>query len=597
MADENVNYRRFLYGVQLALLLICVLTFLGLVFGASYSLSRAVFFPIFVTIIGLSYFQLRRSVRRGAVVLIVGIWIATSALTVSFAGVHSANLLIYALLLVLTGWIMGDRWLIGITGATIVLMLGLSAAELLGFYNPSPRASVLVVGSTVMGTLIAISVLTSVAYRSLAAGRDHALALAQEMAQKARTLAQRERDLEMIMENVPAALASFDAQSRLRFGNKRYGELFGAKPEDLVGRNIADYVPEEARAALMEKWDSCLAGEAGSYRRINRDPQTGQKRIVDVEVVPEYDHGQVTGLFALVLDVTEKVAAENRIRELNDTLEMRVRERTAELEAALDKLHRSQDELARSETKAALSTLIASVSHELSTPLGNSLMMAGTLSDQGTVFEKAIEANQLKRSDLTNFVKTVHEGNDLMQRNLQRAVDLLKNFRQVANDHASEQRRSFDLAIMVGEIVDTLAPSLKRHPHKVVIDIPSGITMDSLPGALGQVAINLINNAYIHAFEGRNDGVLTISAHVVDDEVWLNFSDNGVGISPENLTRMFEPFFSTKKGKGGSGLGMGIVENLVQKTLGGSIRVQSELGLGTVFEVHLPLVAPEQQAR
>ena len=189
----------------------------------------------------------------------------------------------------------------------------------------------------------------------------------------------------------------------------------------------------------------------------------------------------------------------------------------------------------------------------------------------------------------------MRSGNDLLLRNLQRATDLLNKFRQVANDQASEQRRAFDLAIVVKEIVDTLAPSLKRHPHRIVLDIPEGITMDSLPGPLGQVIINLTNNAYMHAFEGRSDGVFTVRASTQGESgesVLLCCEDNGAGISDDNLQHLFEPFFSTKKGRGGTGLGMGIVENLVRKTLGGSLKMHSELGVGTRIEVHLPRVAP-----
>ena len=172
------------------------------------------------------------------------------------------------------------------------------------------------------------------------------------------------------------------------------------------------------------------------------------------------------------------------------------------------------------------------------------------------------------------------EGVALLQRNLERSVDLLADFRQVAADQASEQRRTFDLADMVDEILHTLSPSLKRHPHKVVVDIPDGITMDSLPGPLGQVVINLVNNAYLHAFEGRSDGVLTIEGRQDGDQVLLRFADNGVGMSAELLEKLFVPFFSTKIGKGGTGLGMAIVQNLVAKTLGGRITVASTLGAG-----------------
>lgn len=590
--DDNVRYQRLLHGVLLTVLLLSVLSFMGLVASDTYSMSRAAFFPVFLGVIGLSYFQLKHSVQRGVSVLIVGLWGATSAITILFAGVHSANLLIYPFLIVLTGWLLGTRWLMGIAGSTIALVMALGVLEFQGYYHPSPRAGVVFVTLTLVSTLVAISFLTAVAYRSLSQKRDQAYTLAQQMAQQNMTLAQRERDLQMIMSHVSAGLASFDASSRLRFGNQRYAALFGAQPEQLVGRHITEYMPQAALDLVMPHWNQCLAGGRAEYRRINRDPLTGEPRILDVALEPEYHEARVTGLFALLIDVTEEVAAEEHIKELNATLEKRVELRTQELHTAMDTLQRSQEELARSETRAALNTLIASVTHELSTPLGNSLMVATTLVCESDDFQKAVDSNQLKRSDLHAFTDAVRSGNDLLLRNLQRATDLLSKFKQVANDQASEQRRSFDLATVVKEVVDTLAPSLKRHPHRIVLAIPEGITMDSLPGPLGQIIINLTNNAYLHAFEGRSDGVLTLSASTEGESVLLCCEDNGVGISEDNLQHLFEPFFSTKKGQGGTGLGMGIVENLVRKTLGGSLRMHSELGVGTRVEVHLPRVAP-----
>lgn len=259
-------------------------------------------------------------------------------------------------------------------------------------------------------------------------------------------------------------------------------------------------------------------------------------------------------------------------------------------QTSMEKLHRSQDDLARAETKAALSTVIASVSHELSTPLGNSLMMASSLVDQGRAFQRSVDANDLKRSELNAFVASMRKGHDLMVRNLHRAAELLRSFKQVANDQASEQRRTFDLATVVREIVDTLAPSLKRHPHRIVIDIPDGITMNSRPGPLGQVIINLVNNAYMHAFDGRHNGVVTITGTAADGRIQLSVADNGIGMSKTTLTRIFQPFFSTKINQGGTGLGMSIVANLITQTLGGTITVDSTEGLGTTWHVDLPQV-------
>ena len=246
-----------------------------------------------------------------------------------------------------------------------------------------------------------------------------------------------------------------------------------------------------------------------------------------------------------------------QVQDLNQNLELRVAQRTAELQQALEHLQHSQEELAHSAANATLSTMIAGVSHELGTPLGNSKMVAGTLAEYTRDTVRDMESGLLRRSGLAQYMEQMTEGVALLQRNLERSVDLLANFRQVAADQASEQRRTFDLASMVNEILHTLSPSLKRHPHKVVVDIPEGIDMDSQPGPLGQVVINLVNNAYLHAFEGRSHGVLTIEGRLDGEQVRLAFVDNGVGMTPEHLAKLFVPFFSTKIGKGGHGSGHG----------------------------------------
>ena len=279
-----------------------------------------------------------------------------------------------------------------------------------------------------------------------------------------------------------------------------------------------------------------------------------------------------------------------QVQELNESLEDRVVLRTAELRQAMLELRQSQDNLADSEARATLSTLIASVSHELGTPLGNSRMVASTLAEQTKVMMQALKTGQIKRSSLDHYVEQVSDGVALLESNLGRSVELLGDFRQVAADQASEQRRTFKLDVVVKEILHTLSPSLKRLPHRIEVNIAPGITMDSQPGALGRVLINLVNNAYLHAFEGRTDGVLTISAKSDAQSVTLVVADNGIGMAPELLGKVFDPFFSTKIGQGGTGLGMAIVQNLVTKALGGRIVTTSTVGQGTQVEMVLPLV-------
>ena len=148
------------------------------------------------------------------------------------------------------------------------------------------------------------------------------------------------------------------------------------------------------------------------------------------------------------------------------------------------------------------------------------------------------------------------------------------------------------LAEIVRGVLFMLGPSLSRQPHRVATRIPAGIIMESQPGALEQIIINLVNNAFLHAFEQRRDGVLNIVAEAAGGSVMLTISDNGVGMDEEIVGRIFQPFFSTKIGRGGTGLGMAIVDNLVKK-LGGKISVQSKRGEGTRFTLRLPQTMPD----
>lgn len=365
----------------------------------------------------------------------------------------------------------------------------------------------------------------------------------------------------------------------------------GQQALDFCATHAVDLVLLDVMMPGMDGLEVC--------RRLKSDPRTQGIPVIFVTAQNNPEE-EAIGLQVGAVDfisrplnavvVRARVQTHLLLHQLKDGLERKVQERTAQLESALQRLQESQDQLASSEAKATLSTLVASVSHELGTPIGNSRIAADTLADQARAFDRLVNTGGLKRSDLSAFVATVGTGTDMIQRNLNRASDLLTRFRQVAADQASEQRREFDLADTVQEILDTLAPSLKRHPHRVVLEIAPGIVMDSQPGPLGQIVINLINNAYLHAFEHRDDGVLTLSAEQAGRDVILRFTDNGVGMSDDNLSKLFEPFFSTKIGKGGTGLGMAIVKNLVCKTLGGSIEVHSTLGRGTQFEIRLPRV-------
>jgi len=336
-------------------------------------------------------------------------------------------------------------------------------------------------------------------------------------------------------------------------------------------------------------------------RDLKQDPQTTNIPVIFITAQHNTD-AETAGLKEGAVDfisrpfnasvVRARVHTHIQLYQLKENLEEQVKKRNSELEQAVQRLHESQEQLTISEAKATVSTLIASVSHELNSPIGNSVMASSSLLEFTEGFRRKIESGNIRRSDIPKFLDELNEIGSLIQRNLKRASELLSNFRQVSADQASDQRRSFDLAETIREIVETIRPSLKRMPHRIVQNIPVNIIMDSQPGSIGQIIINLINNAYLHAFENRTDGVLTIEAREIDDKVLLTVSDNGSGMSREQLDKIFEPFFSTKIGKGGTGLGMAIVKNLVTKSLKGTIKIQSTPGVGTRHEIELPLVLP-----
>ncbi|WP_202423647.1 CHASE domain-containing protein [Duganella margarita] len=265
-------------------------------------------------------------------------------------------------------------------------------------------------------------------------------------------------------------------------------------------------------------------------------------------------------------------------------------------------LKQAQTNLQTSEKMASLGALVAGVAHELNTPIGNSLLTATALADMVRDFERRLqEAGGLKRSALEAHLADARKACDIMAHSLTRAADLITSFKQVAVDQASGQRRRFRLDEVLHDTLATYAAQLRRACCTVTVDVPADLVFDSYPGSLSQVLSNLIGNALLHGFDGRDSGVLAISARREGgDLVMLQMKDNGIGMTDVVLHKIFDPFFTTKMGQGGSGLGMNIVYNIVTGVLKGTIRVESVPAGGTSVLLVLPLTpapasAPEQE--
>lgn len=507
-----------------------------------------------------------------------------------------------------------------------------------GMTNPAYRTTVLLVvaastASLLVGLLLAIFYATQVArpLRHLLE-RTHQLAegdfgstriesniaeldsLANDMEHMATVLLERqrlventahqledsERELLAIFNASPVAMSVSDPDRNYGIVtvNEAWIRQFGRQREEIVGQN-------GGQIGLWKNLDDRLRflAELEGTGKVN-DLEIWMCRADGSELLSRtsgrlIETGDQRFLIMVQEDITEQRRIENEIRELNSELEARVRRRTDDLERANRELEKTlahltstQDELVRSEKLAALGRLVAGVAHELNTPIGNGLMAATAFRDQLQEFREGLNSG-LKRSAFDGFLADADTASDIVVRNLERGASLVNSFKRLAVDQTSSQRRLFVLAETVDEVLTILHPTLKRTPYVVETDIPANIELDSEPGAFEQVLTNLINNAVLHGFEGRDHGIIRITAALADNEqVHIVFSDDGKGMSEEILTHIFDPFFTTKFGEGGSGLGLHIVHNAVTGILGGSIQVDSAPGHGTRYSILLPLAPP-----
>ncbi|MBA6354967.1 MULTISPECIES: MCP four helix bundle domain-containing protein [unclassified Colwellia] len=260
----------------------------------------------------------------------------------------------------------------------------------------------------------------------------------------------------------------------------------------------------------------------------------------------------------------------------------------------LESLFHAHNKLIQTEKLTSLGSLVAGVSHEINTPLGIAVTIGSTIKDNFQKFSIRFKEKKVKRSDLESFEIEVNECLDILLNSLDRAVVLIQSFKQVAVDQTSEARRIFFLSDVVDEVIRIHHHKIKRLGITFDCVIDKNIEMDSFPGPLGQVMTNLFNNAIIHGFESTDSGIIAISAYLNNSVVIIKVEDNGKGIPKAFIDKVFEPFFTTRLGEGGSGLGLSIIFNIVVNLLGGKIRVASTLGKNTCFTLELPLVSPQK---
>lgn len=297
---------------------------------------------------------------------------------------------------------------------------------------------------------------------------------------------------------------------------------------------------------------------------------------------------------SMVRQLRESFAAlaikNQEINKLNENLEARVIRRTAELNAKIEELVQTRNELLQSEKMASLGRLVAGFAHEINTPIGVAVGAASTLLEVARTVVKLIEQEEVDAEELISALESVEEAAELTLSNLRRAIRLVGSFKRTAVDQSSEVARLFSICETIEDVNNSLHNKFKKSAIKISINCPDSLVLFGVPGVLDQILTNLMMNSFIHGFdEGALGGSITMSAQLQGSNLHLEYADTGKGMDQETAEKIFEPFFTTRRGRGGSGLGMYICYNLVTSQLHGTISCVSAPREGTRFLIDYPI--------
>ena len=263
----------------------------------------------------------------------------------------------------------------------------------------------------------------------------------------------------------------------------------------------------------------------------------------------------------------------------------------AELEILIEKqrkeLESTQVQLIESEKMSSLGELVAGVSHEVSTPIGICITAESYFLDETKLIQQKFHDGSMSRQDFTEYMTTALDNSEILSANLSRTAVLIKNFKQIAVDQCIEDMRPIVVYRYISDLLSTLKPRIKSLRHKIVVSGDEKIEITSLPGALAQIFTNLIMNSIIHGFDGIDEGYVSIKIVAHNDGAVIIYKDNGKGMSVQAQEKIYDPFFTTRRGKGGTGLGMNIAYKLITDSLQGKIECSSQLGQGVRFEIFI----------
>jgi PAS domain S-box-containing protein len=391
--------------------------------------------------------------------------------------------------------------------------------------------------------------------------------------------------LQMAVEQSIDGIAVFNLMGNIEFVNNAWAKMHGYTPTSLLHKTMSffhtkDQMNEEIipliRRLETEGFHTCEVGH-------KRKDGTTFPTMMAVNLLKD-ENNNPTHLVGIARDISIQKQNEEELRMAKDAAEAS----SQALQDSLETLKKTQNQLIQSEKMASLGGLVAGVAHEINTPLGISVTASSFLERKTKEIKELFDLNRLKRSDFKKFIEIGMESASSILANLNRAAELIQSFKQVAVDQTVEEKRVFGLKHYIDEVFISLRPRYKRTLHQISIDCPDNIELNSYPGVFMQVLTNLVMNSLLHGFDKIEEGQISIEITDNIQTVTIVYKDNGKGMTDEQLAKIYDPFYTTRRGQGGTGLGMHIVYNLVTQSLSGEIECHSRLGEYTVFTITIP---------
>ena len=385
-----------------------------------------------------------------------------------------------------------------------------------------------------------------------------------------------ERQFHTLADSIPQLVWMADAKGTIYWFNNHWYEY--------TGRPAGEVNAHGWHAVLGERWNRALESGIAIEAELSLLGHDGVFRPFLTRVVPLRDATDaVYGWIGTHIDISERKRSERELRSAKDAAE-----------AALRNLREIQNSLIEAEKLAALGRLVAGVAHEINNPLGTALTVASSMERKSKLFASQAAQGTLKRSSLNEYIEAIRDGSSQLLESLNRAAGLILSFKQVASDRNNSDLRSFNLGDLIEQVAEGLRPALPKNVVKLNVQCQPDLMMSSYPGSVGQVLTNLFLNSIAHAYPGNKSGTIDIKVKAAGaNDVEIIFADDGCGMTPDVRRQAFDPFFTTRRHLGCTGLGLHIVYSVVTDRLGGRLRLNSEPGLGTEVTILLPRRASE----